>query len=330
MENNVILKVQNLSKEFDVKGKGLFGKKEKLKAVQDISLEIQEGEILGIVGESGCGKSTLGRLIMRLIEPTNGHVILKNEELTGLKESDLRKKRKDFQMIFQDPYAAFDPRMNIQQILEEPLKTYDIPKDTWDGLIQKMLKLTGIPEDALKRYPHEFSGGQRQRISIARALILNPKLIVADEPVSALDVSIQAQILNLMKDLQNEFKLTMVFISHNLASVQYISNRIAVMYLGRIVEVASSDALYDQPLHPYTQALISAIPIPVPGDRKKKDRLKGEVPSPINLPQGCAFHLRCPHATEACKQTIPPLTEVAPGHLVACHKYQNKETIDEI
>lgn len=320
MDEQNILEVRGLSREFDVKGKTFPYKKEKLKAVQDVSFSVKRGETLGIVGESGCGKSTLGRLVMRLIEPTKGQVFLNGEDLTSLSGQELRKKRKEFQMIFQDPYAAFNPRMTVQAILEEPLKTNQIPKEEWKERIDKILELTGIPKDARKRYPHEFSGGQRQRISIARAILLNPGLVVADEPVSALDVSIQAQILNLMKDLQEQFQMSMIFISHNLASVQYISDRVAVMYLGRIVEIADSDKLYEKPLHPYTQALIETIPIPVPGEGRRKARLSGEVPSPIHLPEGCAFHLRCPYATEECKRVLPKLKEREPGHFVACIK----------
>lgn len=321
MNSKAVLEVEGLSKEFDVKRKRFFDKQEKLRAVQDISLTVLEGETLGIVGESGCGKSTLGRLIMRLIEPTAGKICLDGEDLTSMSQKELRLRRKDFQMIFQDPYAAFNPRMTVQKILEEPLQTYQIPRDTWQQKISEILEVTGISPDFLGRYPHEFSGGQRQRISIARAILLNPKLIVADEPVSALDVSIQAQILNLMKELQKTYRMSMIFISHNLASVQYVSDRVAVMYLGRIVEVASSSQLYESPMHPYTQALIAAIPVPVPG-RERKDRLSGEVPSPIHLPKGCAFHLRCPYATKLCEEGIPPLLEREPGHFVACRKYE--------
>ena len=324
MNSKAVLEVEGLSKEFDVKRKRFFDKQEKLRAVQDVSLTVLEGETLGIVGESGCGKSTLGRLIMRLIEPTAGKICLDGEDLTSMSQKELRLRRKDFQMIFQDPYAAFNPRMTVQKILEEPLQTYQIPRDTWQQKISEILEVTGISPDFLGRYPHEFSGGQRQRISIARAILLNPKLIVADEPVSALDVSIQAQILNLMKELQKTYRMSMIFISHNLASVQYVSDRVAVMYLGRIVEVASSSQLYESPMHPYTQALIAAIPVPVPG-RERKDRLSGEVPSPIHLPKGCAFHLRCPYATKLCEEGIPPLLEREPGHFVACRKYEKDE-----
>lgn len=324
MNRQAILEVKNLSKEFEIRSKKFPYNTQKLKAVQDVSLFVERGETLGIVGESGCGKSTLGRLIMRLIEPTAGEIFIEGENLTAISGEQLRRKRKNFQMIFQDPYAAFNPRMTIQSVLEEPLKTNNIPKENWQRMIERILELTGIPKDALKRYPHEFSGGQRQRISIARAILLNPGLVVADEPVSALDVSIQAQILNLMKDLQDEMQMSMIFISHNLASVQYISHKIAVMYLGRIVEIADSDILYESPLHPYTQALIDTIPVPVPEREKKRRRLCGEVPSPIHIPSGCAFHVRCPYATENCKKEVPIMKEYKLGHMVACHKYDKK------
>ena len=321
MKEQVILEVTGLSKEFEIKEKKFPYKTNLLKAVQDVSLTVKKGETLGIVGESGCRKSTLGRLVMRLIEPTAGEIFLNGINMTGLSGEQLRQKRSGFQMIFQDPYAAFNPRMTVRAILEEPLRTSRIPKEEWQDKINRILELTGLPQDALKRYPHEFSGGQRQRISIARALLLNPGLVVADEPVSALDVSIQAQILNLMKELQEKMQMSMIFISHNLASVQYISHRVAVMYLGRIVEIADSDDLYEHPLHPYTQALVETIPIPVPGEGRKRRRLSGEVPSPIHLPKGCAFHLRCPYASEECREKIPEMKEYSPGHFTACHKH---------
>ena len=316
MKEQVILEVIGLSKEFEIKEKHFPYKTNLLKAVQDVSLTVKKGETLGIVGESGCGKSTLGRLVMRLIEPSAGKISLNGINITGLTGEKLRQKRSGFQMIFQDPYAAFNPRMTVRAILEEPLRTSRIPKEEWQDKINRILELTGLPQDALKRYPHEFSGGQRQRISIARALLLNPGLVVADEPVSALDVSIQAQILNLMKELQEKMQMSMIFISHNLASVQYISHRVAVMYLGRIVEIADSDDLYEHPLHPYTQALVETIPIPVPGEGRKRRR-----PSPIHLPEGCAFHLRCPYASEECRKAVPEMKEHRPGHFAACHKY---------
>ena len=315
MDREILLRVEQLSKEFPVKGK-----KEGLKAVQNVSFSLEKGETLGIVGESGCGKSTLGRLILRLVEPTAGKVFFAGEELTALNQKTLRGKRREFQMIFQDSYASFDPRKTIRKILEEPLATHGVPKEKWESTVKEILSVTGLPKDALKRYPHEFSGGQRQRIGIARALILNPKMIIADEPVAALDVSIQAQILNLLMDLQKQFGLSMIFIAHNLATVQYISRRIIVMYLGHVMEIADADILYDQPLHPYTQALISSIPIPDPDKRKEARGIEGEIPSPINPPSGCVFRTRCPDACEECAARVPELREITQGHFVACNK----------
>lgn len=313
MNREILLQVEHLSKEFQVKGR-----KETLKAVQNVSFFLNKGETLGIVGESGCGKSTLGRLVLRLLEPTEGKVIFEKEDLTSLSQRELRDRRKEFQMIFQDPYASFDPRKTVKKILEEPLAAHGILAEQRPALIERMLTVTGLPMDALKRYPHEFSGGQRQRIGIARALILNPKLIIADEPVAALDVSIQAQILNLLMDLQKEFGLSMIFIAHNLATVQYISQRIIVMYLGHVVEIADADELYENPFHPYTQALISSIPMPDPGLRKEAKGIDGEIPSPINPPSGCVFRTRCSYASAACAENIPVLKEKEPGHYVAC------------
>ena len=324
---NELLRVEDVSKSFDVRVKG---KKASLKAVRHVSFSLNRGETLGIVGESGCGKSTLGRVIMRLIEPTTGKILFDGKELTALSSAELQKERRNFQMVFQDPYAAFDPRMNIKAILEEPLRTHGINRDTWAPMIHDLLGTVGLPTDALARYPHEFSGGQRQRISIARALLLNPKMIVADEPVAALDVSIQAQILNLMHDLQEKYRLAMIFIAHNLATVQYISHRIAVMYLGQIVEIAGSDELYDHPQHPYTQALISAIPVPVPGQGIQRARLGGEIPSPLSPPSGCPFRTRCPHAEERCAKEAPALTETAPNHFVACFRYVGQARMEDI
>ena len=324
-ERQPALVCRNLCKEFDIRDRKFPYTIRKLKAVSDVSLRIERGETLGIVGESGSGKSTLGRLIMRLTEPTSGEVWLNGHNLTAISGEELRRIRHRFQIIFQDPYAAFNPRMTIQKILEEPLTATGLPVDQWQQKIDQILDMTGIPKDAKKRYPHEFSGGQRQRIGIARAILTGPELIVADEPVSALDVSVQAQILNLMKDLQEEMGSSMVFISHNMASVQYISHRIAVMYLGRIVEIAGSDALYENALHPYTKALIETIPIPVPGKGRERRRLEGEVPSPIDLPEGCVFAKRCPMASEICTKKTPVLQEQGNGHLVACHLYDTME-----
>lgn len=330
MDKDILLRVEHLSKEFPVRGNmrgNVKGKRASLKAVQDVSFSLKEGETLGIVGESGCGKSTLGRLILRLIEPTAGKVFLREEELTALSQRELRKKRKDFQMIFQDSYASFDPRKTIRNILEEPLSTHGIPKEKWKSSIEEILSATGLSKDALKRYPHEFSGGQRQRIGIARALILNPKMVIADEPVAALDVSIQAQILNLLMDLQKQFGLSMIFIAHNLATVQYISRRIIVMYLGHVMEIADSDGLYEHPMHPYTQALISSIPIPDPECRKELRGIEGEIPSPVNPPGGCVFQTRCPHAEIQCAEMVPVLREIEAGHFVACDRVENRRNI---
>ena len=310
-----LLQVEKVSKSFDVK---VRGKKEKLQAVRDVSFTLNAGAPLGIVGESGCGKSTLGRVVLRLIDATSGTIRFEGKDITHLKGSKLRAQRRHMQMVFQDPYAAFDPRMNIQTILEEPLRAHRVPREQWAPTIQQMLDKVNIPTAALARYPHEFSGGQRQRISIARALLLRPKLIMADEPVAALDVSIQAQILNLMYELQADYQMGMILVAHNLATVQYISHRIAVMYLGRVVEIADNRALYDNPLHPYTKALISAIPIPVPGAKRGIQRLSGEIPSPIFPPSGCVFRTRCPYAKDQCAQQVPELREVSAGHFVAC------------
>lgn len=315
LQDAPLLQVDHISKSFDVH---VRGKKEKLHAVRDVSFTLNAGETLGIVGESGCGKSTLGRVVLRLLDATSGQIYFNGSDITHVKGNALRAQRRSMQMVFQDPYASFDPRMDIRTILEEPLRTHHVPKDQWSSMIQEMLDKVNIPTAALTRYPHEFSGGQRQRISIARALLLRPKLVMADEPVAALDVSIQAQILNLMYELQNDYKMGMILVAHNLATVQYISHRIAVMYLGRIVEIADHESLYEHPLHPYTQALISAIPVPIPGTKRGVRRLGGEIPSPIFPPSGCVFRTRCPYARESCAQTVPELVEHSPGHFVAC------------
>ncbi len=281
-----------------------------LKAVDDVSFDLYPGEVLGLVGESGCGKSSLGRALLRLQEPTSGNIQLGGLDFLSLHGEALRNVRPQIQMIFQDPYASLDPRMTIEATLREPLEAHGL----WSGIdsqknLEQLLDRVGIGKKALAKYPHEFSGGQRQRIAIARALVLRPKVIIADEPVSSLDVSVQAQILNLLKEIQKELHLSIVFISHNLAVVKYIADRIAVMYLGKIVELAPKDHLYSQPQHPYTQALISAVPIPDPRIEKfrKRIELRGEIPSPINPPKGCAFHTRCPIAQESCKQHAPEL-----------------------
>lgn len=325
MSKKVLLKVENLQKYFPIKT-GMFGRTSGyVKAVDNVSFEVYEGETLGIVGESGCGKSTTGRVLMRLDEPTGGTVTFDNQEITNLSLEELRKARRDIQMVFQDPYASLNPRHTIEKILEEPLIVHGIgtPAERKKKVIE-FLKIVGLNEFHAKRYPHQFSGGQRQRIGIARALMTNPKLIIADEPVSALDVSIQAQVLNLMKQLQEDLKLTYVFIAHDLGVVRHISDRVGVMYLGRMAELADSESLYAEPLHPYTQALLSAVPVPDPDYVNEQIMLKGDIPSASNPPSGCTFHTRCPFATDFCKQKIPELQEVKRGHSVACHLYSDK------
>lgn len=316
---NELLTITNLKKDF---GQGFRGKNNVVHALDDINLTVYEGETLGLVGESGCGKSTLGRTVLQLIEPTSGSVQYRGQELTVLKKSQLRTMRRKMQIIFQDPYGSLNPRMSIYQTIKAPLDVFGLGSE--EEKRQKaadMLEHVGLSARYLDRYPHEFSGGQRQRVGIARALILNPEFVVCDEAVSALDVSVRAQVLNLMQDLQKEFSLTYLFISHDLSVVKHISDRVAVMYLGAIVELAPKDDLYNKPTHPYTQALLSAIPIPDVG-QKGRDRilLSGDVPSPFNIPSGCRFHTRCPYATERCKTECPALREIAPGHFVACHE----------
>lgn len=317
-----LLEVRNLKTYYPIKGGLLRKTVAVVKAVDDISFEIKKGETLGLVGESGCGKSTAGRTILRLLEPTEGKIIFDGQDITNLRGTSLRKIRKDFQMVFQDPYASLNPMMMVGNLIAEPIRNYTKKslKELKDEVMD-LLEKVGLPEDAYYKYPHEFSGGQRQRIGIARALALKPKLIIADEPVSALDVSVQSQVLNLLKELQDEFDLTFLFIAHDLSVVKHMSDRIGVMYLGGLVEVSEKASLYAEPLHPYTQALISAIPEPDP--RKKKDRiiLEGDVPSPIAPPSGCTFHPRCAHAKPECSSVKPVLKEVKPGHRVACHLY---------
>jgi len=321
--STTLVDVKGLKVHFPIKG-GLLGRPvAHVKAVDGVDLFIRRGETLGLVGESGCGKSTTGRAILQLIQPTAGSVKLDGVELTTLSKADVRKKRSDMQMVFQDPYASLNPRFSIGQIISEPLQNFK--KYTGKGELRdevaRLLEVVGLNPFFVNRFAHEFSGGQRQRIGIARALALHPSFIVADEPVSALDVSIQAQVLNLLEDLQHEFGLTYLFVAHNLSVVKHISDRVAVMYLGRIMELAKSEALYELPLHPYTQALLSAIPVPDPQieERRKRIILEGDVPSPVNPPSGCNFHPRCWKAQDLCREVIPPLEEKQSGHYAACH-----------
>lgn len=316
-----LVEINNLKKYFPKK-KGLFGKNTTfVKAVDDISFSIKKGETLGLVGESGCGKSTTGRMIMKLLDATEGKIFFEGKDITHLNDDEIRSMRKDFQMVFQDPYASLNPRLKVGEIIEEPLLIHGYPKDKLKERVEYLLEVVGLSAYHADRYPHEFSGGQRQRIGIARALAINPKLIVADEPVSALDVSIQSQILNLLKDLQEEFGLTYLFIAHDLSVVEHISDRVGVMYLGKIVELTDKETLYRNPLHPYTKALMSAVPIPDPTIKRERIILKGDIPSPSNPPSGCTFHTRCPFAMEQCKLDVPALQEVEEGHFVSCHLY---------
>jgi len=315
--SDVLLKVVNLKKYFSIKHG--FGKVSHIKAVDDVSFHINKGETLGLVGESGCGKSTTGRTILRLYEPTSGKIIFNGEDIT---KGNMLKYRKHMQMIFQDPYASLNPRMTVGDIIGEPLEIHGIAQGKEKKeRVQELLKLVGLNSEHANRYPHEFSGGQRQRIGIARALAVEPEFIVCDEPISALDVSIQAQIVNMLEDLQKEFKLTYLFIAHDLSMVKHISSRVGVMYLGKLVELSTSNELYEKPLHPYTQALLSAIPIPDPNVSKSRTRiiLEGDVPSPLNPPSGCRFRTRCKYAHDRCKEEEPKLVEVSSGHYVACH-----------
>ncbi|HYH87259.1 MAG TPA: dipeptide ABC transporter ATP-binding protein [Pyrinomonadaceae bacterium] len=309
-----LVRVRGLFKHFPVQASD-----DVVRAVDGVTFEIFRGETLGLVGESGCGKSTVGRCLLRLIEPTRGEIRFGDEDVLSLRGGDLRRLRREMQIIFQDPYASLNPRMKVRDIVAEPLIIHGIgDRAERRERVADLLRKVGLDPDYMNRYPHEFSGGQRQRIGIARALALNPKLIVADEPVSALDVSVQAQVVNLLEDLQKEFNLTYLFISHGLAIVEHISDRVAVMYLGRIVEVATAEELYANPLHPYTRALLSAIPIPDPTRKRERIVLKGDVPTPINPPSGCRFHTRCPEAIAECAQIDPDLREITPGHTVAC------------
>lgn len=292
-----------------------------VKAVDGVTIDIREGETLGLVGESGCGKSTLGRAILRLVEPTSGQVLFRNRDLASLSKRKMREQRRHLQIIFQDPYASLNPRMTVGQIVREPLDTFQLVKGkAVEERVRELLETVGLSQRFMKRYPHEFSGGQRQRIGIARALAVDPAFIVADEPISALDVSIQAQIMNLLERLRREKNLTYLFISHDLRAIRHVSDRVAVMYLGRLVEIAEAQTIYSEPLMPYTKALISAVPVPDPKIEVARQRivLEGDVPSPINPPSGCPFHTRCPYVIEECKKVVPQLVEIKPRHFAAC------------
>jgi oligopeptide/dipeptide ABC transporter ATP-binding protein len=321
-----ILKAENIKKYFPIKGGILKHTVGHVKAVDDVSLNVIRGETLGIVGESGSGKSTLGRVILRLTNPTGGKILFNNQDITSMGNRKLRPIRRDMQIVFQDPFASLNSKMSVLELIEEPLIVQTSLKrsERTEKAINLLEKVGLRPEDRFK-YPHEFSGGQRQRISIARALALNPQFVICDEPVSALDVSIQAQVLNLMADLQDEFNLTYLFIAHDLSVVKHISDRVAVMYLGRIAELAPKKNIYTTPLHPYTQALLSAVPSTNVHNRRQKIILTGDLPSPANPPSGCAFRTRCPQAHDRCAAVRPDLKEVSEGHFVACHLYNNEQ-----
>jgi oligopeptide transport system ATP-binding protein len=322
-QSEALLEIRDLKMHFPIY-KGVLLRKQvaEVKAVDGISFDIRRGETLGLVGESGCGKSTTGRAVLQLYKPTHGEVRFEGRDLVTMPPGELHTMRRRMQMIFQDPYASLNPRMTVGDIISEPIHTHALAGSKAEGLerVRELMRIVGLDPRYVRRYPHEFSGGQRQRIGIARALASKPDFIVADEPISALDVSIQAQVMNLLEDLQEQFGLTYLFIAHDLSAVRHISDRVAVMYLGRMAELAEADALYNDPRHPYTRALISAVPIPDPEIEQTRERivLQGDVPSPLNPPSGCTFHTRCPFVMERCKREVPQLVEVAPNHQVAC------------
>jgi len=338
---NNLISLEDLKVYFDLGGGGLLSKitggsteKRVVKAVDGVTFNIKEGETLGLVGESGCGKSTLGKALLRLTPITGGKAMYRGKDIAHLSTSEMREQRKNLQMIFQDPYASLNPRMTIGNIIGEPIRNFGLANGkSVEKMVQDLMETVGLSRRFIKRYPHEFSGGQRQRIGIARALALDPEFIVADEPISALDVSIQAQIMNLMNDLQKEKNLTYLFISHDLRAVRHVSDRVAVMYLGEIVELAEGKDIYAEPLHPYSKALISAVPVPDPEIEAKRERviLTGDVPSPINPPSGCHFHTRCPYAVDECKTTEPKLVEIKPNHYASCIRISpEKPNIEEV
>jgi oligopeptide transport system ATP-binding protein len=334
-EREPLISIRELKVHFDLGGGTVFDKlvggssvRRVVKAVDGVSFDIYPGETLGLVGESGCGKSTLGRALLRLTEPTSGQVLFRGRDLARLSLREMRGQRRHLQMIFQDPYASLNPRMTVSQIIGEPLDTFGLGRGSErEGRVRELMSVVGLSPHFLKRYPHEFSGGQRQRIGIARALAADPDFVVADEPISALDVSIQAQIMNLMEKLQRERDLTYLFISHDLRAIRHVSDRVAVMYLGKLVELADAKVIYRDPLMPYTKALISAVPVPDPKIEAARRRivLQGDVPSPINPPSGCRFHTRCPWAIEKCKEVVPPLAEIKPNHFAACIRISPEE-----
>ena len=324
---NKIIEVKDLTKHFMVTS-SLGIKSDNIKAVNGVSFDVLEGETLGLVGESGCGKSTTGRLILRLIKPTSGDIFLEGKNINQISDKELRKIRKDIQVVFQNPYSALDPKMTIADILSEPLSIHKVVhKYQYENEVKRLIHLVGLSEKDLKKFPHEFSGGQRQRIGIARAIATKPKFIICDEPVSALDVSVQSQILNLLTDLQSELKVSYLFIAHGLNVIRHMSKKVGVMYLGKIVEIGTVDEIYSNPQHPYTKILLSSAPIADPFNDRDKNYVKGEVPSPINIPSGCAFHPRCEYAMEICNNKTPFLKSKAQGHMVACHLLDFNEIV---